>query len=351
MPPAYSPDMSRHRTSGLLILWLLTHTGAAPLRADDDDDQATVRRPSESMRQKPGFVKLTHEQQSAAGLVSQVVSSITLHNETTGFGKVLDIQPLLELRARLRAAQSDVDVASAALKLAEKNRQRIQALYKADIIAGRELTQAEAQWQSDFTREQGARRHVEEIHREAQHVWGDALAQLALGNESGLLVSLTSHRRSLVQITLPYGTDPTGLKNRVWVARDFDRARAVPAELFSAAPATDDLVQGETWFLHVPGEHLRAGMRINVWVTGGPGRQGVSLPANAIIWHAGKPWVYGDNRNGSYSRLTVNPQPAPNNDLLIDTGLAPGTRVVVTGAQTLLSEEFRGAIPSEDESR
>ena len=343
--------MPRHPTSGLLILWLLTSLGGSPLLADDDDDRPTASRPSKSVKQKPGSVQLTREQQSAAGLVSQMVSSVTLQNETTSFGKVLDIQPLLELRARLRAAQADVDVASAALKLAEKNRQRIQALYKADIIAGRELTQAEAQWQSDFTREQGARRHVEEIHREAQHVWGDALARLALGNESELLGSLTSHSRSLVQITLPYGTDPSGLKSKVWVARDFDRARAVPAELISAAPQTDDLVQGETWFFHVPGEHLRAGMRINVWVTGGSGRQGVSLPANAIVWHAGKPWVYRDNRNGSYSRLAVDPQPAPGKALLIDTGLTPGTKVVVTGAQTLLSEEFRGAIPSEDESR
>ncbi|MCF7969480.1 MAG: hypothetical protein K9K68_09995 [Methylococcaceae bacterium] len=344
--------MPRHRTSGLLILCLLTSLGGSPLLADDDDDGPTASRPSKPVKQKPGSVQLTREQQSAAGLISQMVSSVTLQNETTSFGKVLDIQPLLELRARLRAAQADVDVASAALKLAEKNRQRIQALYKADIIAGRELTQAEAQWQSDFTREQGARRHVEEIHREAQHVWGDALERLALGNASELLGSLTSHSRYLVQITLPYGTDPSGLKSKVWVARDFDRARAVPAEMISAAPQTDDLVQGETWFLHVPGEHLRAGMRINVWVTSGPGgRQGVSLPVSAIVWHAGKPWVYRDNRNGSYSRLAVDPQPAPGKALLIDTGLTPGTKVVVTGAQTLLSEEFRSTIPSEDDSR
>jgi len=345
--------MPRHSTPGLLILWLLTVLGGAPLLvfADDDDSRPTASLPTMSVKQKRGSVYLTPEQQAAAGLGSQMVSIVSLQNETNGFGKVLDIQPLLELRARLRAAQADVDVASAALKLAEKNRQRIQALYKADIIAGRELTQAEAQWQSDFTRQQAAHRHVEEIHREAQHLWGDALARLALGTESKLLGSLTTHDRSLVQITLPYGTKPSGLTNKVWVARDFDRSRAVAAELISAAPQTDDLVQGETWFLHVSGEHLRAGMRINVWVTGGPSQRGVSWPDNAIVWHAGKPWVYRDNGDGSYTRLAVDPQPGPGPALPIGKGLTPATKVVVTGAQTLLSEEFRGTIPSEDESR
>ena len=346
--------MPRHRLPVFLILWLLSNHTGMPLAwaDDDDDDRPSASQRSRPTRQKPGLVRLTRDQQSAAGLTSEILSSVVLQDETTSFGKVLDIQPLLELRARLRAAQADVDVANAALKLAAKNRNRIQALYQADIIAGRELAQAEAQWQSDFTREQGARRHVEEIHREAEHVWGDALAKLALGDKSELLEKLTSHHRALAQITLPYGSNPTDPKNRMWVARDFDRSRAIQAELISAAPRTDDLVQGETWFFHLPGEHLRAGMRINTWMTGiGPGRQGVYLPASAIVWQAGKSWVYRDEGDGNYTRLVVDPQPSPGNAQLIETGLAPGTRIVVTGAQTLLSEEFRGAIPSEDESR
>ena len=119
--------MPRPPTPGLLILWLLTVLGGSPLLvfADDDDSRQNASRPTMSVKQKSGSVYLTPEQQSAAGLSSQMVSIVSLQNETTGFGKVLDIQPLLELRARLRAAQSDVDVASAALKLAEKNRQRI----------------------------------------------------------------------------------------------------------------------------------------------------------------------------------------------------------------------------------
>jgi hypothetical protein len=176
---------------------------------------------------------------------------------------VLDIQPLLDLRARLRTATADVAIASAALHLAEKNRARIQALHDADIIAGRELSQVEAQWQSDRTREEAARRHVEEIHREARHLWGDKLAHLALDGHAELLDGLANHRRVLLQITLPSGVSLPGQGAPLLVARDFDRAKAIRAELISAAPRTDELVQGETWFFHAAGEHLRAGMRVN----------------------------------------------------------------------------------------
>ncbi len=346
--------MPRQQIFVPLILWLLAIAGtgmSACAWADDDEDRAISTAAPKSSRQTPGLVKLSLAQQAAAELVSKPLTGITLQNETTSFGKVLDIQPLLELRSRLRSAQADVDVAAAALQLAEKNRNRVQALYKADIIAGRELTQTEAQWQSDLTRERAARRHVEEIRREAQHLWGDELAHLALDGEAALLENLAKHRRSLLQLTLPFGTDPLSPQVQVFIARDFERSKAVKAEMISAAPRTDELVQGETWFFHIPTEHLRAGMRINVWVTDGARRQGVALPASAIVWQAGKSWVYRDNRDGSYSRLPVDPQPSSDKALFADMALAPGTHVVVTGAQTLLSEEFRGAIPSEDESR
>ncbi len=334
----------------LLILCLLAGGGLSPaLALTDDDGDKDHPQPARSAQYRPGVVQLTPAQVLAAGLVSQALTASTLQPETATFGKVLDIQPLLDLRARLRAAVADVAVASAALRLAGKNRARIQALHDADIIAARELAQADAQWQSDLTREEAARRHVEEIHREAMHLWGDALAHLALDGHAPLLDSLAAHRRVLLQITLPSGVSLPAQGGPLFVSRDFDRARAIRAELISAAPRTDELVQGETFFFHAAAEHLRAGMRVNVWVPGGGRRHGVTLPASAIVWHGGQSWVYREDGGGGYSRLPVAGQPGGAKEIFIDSGLAPGVRVVVTGAQTLLAEEFRSHIPAEDD--
>ncbi len=258
-------------------------------------------------------------------------------------------QPCSISAARLRTATVDVAVASTALHLAEKNRARIQALHDAEIIAGRELSQVAAQWQSDRTREEAARRHVEEIHREARHLWGDELAHLALDRHAQLLDGLANHRRVLLQITLPSGVSLPGQDATLFVARDFDRAKAIRAELISAAPRTDDLVQGETWFFHAAAEYLRAGMRVNAWVPRAGKCHGLALPVSAIVWHAGRSWVYREDGEGSYTRLPVAGPLTGDPQLFIDTCLAPGMRVAVTGAQTLLSEEFRGHIPSDDD--
>ena len=91
-------------------------------------------------------------------------------------------------------------------------------------------------------------------------------------------------------------------------------------------------------------------MRVNAWIPNGARRSGVSLPSSALVWHAGKAWVYRENADGSFTRLAIDPDTANGATLFVESVLVPGDRVVVTGAQTLLSEEFRSHIPEEDEA-
>lgn len=342
--------MKFHPNLPKLVLCLVGGWAALmPARADDEDVAAGQPTPASAAPVTPGLLRLSTGQQASAGLNSQVLKPVSLQLESTTYGKVLDIQPLLNLRAGMKAAEADIQIAITALTLAEKNRDRIRSLHDADIVASRELAQAEAQWQGDRTREESARRRAGEIRREAVHGWGAELAGLALDEQSPLLESLANHRRLLLQVTLPPGMTLPDRKTSLFVARDFDRAHAVRAELISAAPRTDELAQGETWFFHAPGEHLRAGMRLNVWMPGGQPRHGVQIPLTAVVWQDGKSWVYRDNLDGSYTRLPVDTrQMVGKSSLFVDEGLVPGARVVVTGAQTLLSEEFRQRIPPED---
>ena len=328
-----------------LLLTLAAVSGSLALA--DDDDPAPQRQAA--VPRSPGTVRLTAAQHELAGIETQALAAATQRPEIVSYGKVVDIQPLLDLRARLRAAQADIEVAAAALGLAEKNRNRVKSLYQADILPGRDLAQAEAQWQADRVRAEAARRHVEEIRREAQNVWGSDLVALTLDGPSALLDHLASHHRSLVQIVLPAGINVApGAVLRI--GRDFDRDRGVQAEWVSPAPRTDELTQGETWYYQAPGEHLRTGMRVNVWLPGGAERRGVTVPTSAIVWHAGQPWVYRETRDHGFVRVAVPAMPGAGSSLFVDSVLTPGQRVVIRGAQTLLSEEFRQQIPDEDDA-
>ena len=114
-----------------LLLMLAAVSGSLVL-ADDDDDPAP-QRPAAAPR-SPGTVRLTAAQRELAGIETQALAAATQRPEIVSYGKVVDIQPLLDLRARLRAAQADIEVAAAALGLAEKNRNRVKSLYQADIL-------------------------------------------------------------------------------------------------------------------------------------------------------------------------------------------------------------------------
>jgi hypothetical protein len=327
--------------------------------ADDDDDAPvsgtapTASTPYSADPPSPaalaGIVRLSAAQTRAAGLELTTLDAVSLQSETPAFGKVLDIQPLLDLRARERDAGSEVEMAAAALTLAEKNRKRVAALHAADILAGRELAHSEAQWLSDRAREAAARRRVEDVHREARHLWGSELARLALAAQSPLLEALASHRRYLLQITLPPGSPWPMPAMSLPVAREFDRQRACQADFIAAAPRTDDFTQGETWFYHAPADHLRAGMRVTAWVPDDRKRPGIMLPASAVVWYAGQPWAYRKDADGSFIRTPVMTQNPSGPLWFVESGFAAGHQVVTAGAQTLLSEEFRGHIPSEDD--
>jgi hypothetical protein len=348
------------RPAIFLTLLLSFASPVFPAVEEEDDDSVdssaiTAMPDSRAVNSAPlpaGTLHLSPARQQTGGLMIEPLKPASFQPETPGYGKVLDIQPLLELRVRYRAARADTEVAAAALGLAEKNRRRLSELHRAEIVAGRELVQAEAQWQSDKTREDAARRLAGEIRREAEHAFGMELSRLALDGDSTLFEDLATHRRLLLRVALPSGAALPSRGAALFVARDHDRAHAAKAELISPAPATDDLVQGETWFFHTADEHLRAGMRVHAWApAGGEQRQGVVIPLSAVVWHAGKPWAYRRVGEDGFARTEI----AGYRDYgygggwFVEKGFAPGESIVVTGGQMLLSEEFRGQIPDKDD--
>lgn len=332
-----------------LLLLLLSLILERPSWAIDGDVDGLSSRTGQhhGPRHVLGEVILSPEQQALAGLTIEPLPALAIPDETQSAGKVEDILPLLTLRSQMRAARAEFEIATAARALAEKNRERIKTLFQADIIAGRELLQMEAQWQADTSRLEAARLHLEDLRREADQQLGKALAEKVLEGPSTFLDQLTAHQKALIKITLPVGQSLSA-GSKVVISRHQDQHDAIPATLLSPAPHTDDLVQGETFFFESPGTHLRAGMRVNAWIRGTSLRHGVALPAAAIVFYQGKAFVYLDQGEGHFRRVSVTPRPGRTRDERFETELTPGQPIVTLGAQTLLAEEFRPEIPEED---
>jgi hypothetical protein len=84
--------------------------------------------------------------------------------------------------------------------------------------------------------------------------------------------------------------------------------------------------------------------------TGGEAVAGALVPDRAVVQWEGLAWAYRATSGRRFERRPVPvDRPVPNG-WVVTGGLAPGDTIVVTGAQELLSEEFRAGVTVGDES-
>ena len=92
------------------------------------------------------------------------------------------------------------------------------------------------------------------------------------------------------------------------------------------------------------------GTLVDAEVPHGGSAAGVLVPDRAVVQWDGLAWVYLQRAPGQYFRVRVpTDHPAPHG-WIAGAPLEAGDTVVVTGAQELLSEEFRARVTVGDES-
>lgn len=295
-------------------------------------------------------VRLDPETQERSGLKTQVLEPLNFAPEIDAFGRVVDIQPLLALRARYTAAQSQADIARTTLTAAKNEYDRLFDLNKQEgDVATKRIQQAEAEWKKNQAELRGFEVDMASIRDETRQQWGQVLANWALEGSSPDFERLLKHQDVLVLVTLPPAqTLPSGTET-IQIFVGGDRAHPAPAALVSPAPTTDPVVQGETYFFRSPAAGLRAGMRPDVTINQTKNAAlGVVVPQSAVIWALGQAWAYVRLDAMHFVRRPVSTATeAPGGWFVIDT-VKPGDSVVVAGAQMLYAEEFRSQIHNED---
>ena len=146
----------------------------------------------------------------------------------------------------------------------------------------------------------------------------------------------------LVQITLPPEISMDTLPERAFVLAGQSR---VPVRLVSVAARTDPKIQGLSGFYVAPGSaHLIPGMSLPAALTAGPEVAGVVVPASAVVYTEGRAWIYVQDAPHAFVRRAIQTDMAVTGDSYLARSVPPGTKVVVRGAQQLLSDEYRAQI-------
>jgi multidrug efflux pump subunit AcrA (membrane-fusion protein) len=127
---------------------------------------------------------------------------------------------------------------------------------------------------------------------------------------------------------------------------------AVEARLIGPAPAADPLTRQPAYLYRSRARWPGAlpGTPVTASVPDGVTAEGVLVPDAAVVQWEGLAWAYLRRGPGEYARVPVpTDQPAPGG-WVAGLPLAAGDSVVITGAQELLSEEFRARVTVGEES-
>ena len=277
-----------------------------------------------------------------AGITTMQLASTARHQELVAYAAVLPFQELSDLRNAFVIARVQEDKARAASAASRQEYGRMQTLHGDDRnISDKALQAAEAVWRTDDAGAQAAREALAAVERNARQQWGNPLAQ-AVADGSSLFVRLAERREILLQVTLPVGA---AIGKPPQTARVQDTNGTLrSAALVSPAPRTDARLQGASFFYVAGAEGLLSGMTVTILLPVGPEAQGVVVPASAVVWWQGKAWIYVMQPNDHFVRRELATDHPLEDGWFAAQGFAANEAVVVTGAQLLLSEEFRAQI-------
>ena len=281
------------------------------------------------------IVTLDTAVQTQSGIQVEPLVATAHQTETTAYGTVLDLQPLIDLRTRYLSAQAEADAATAVAAATQKESERDRILYQDNQNVSLKTYQAaQAASLSDQAKRQAAAMNLQNIKGAALQQFGEVVGGWILDPHSPQLERLLSRKEILLRVTVPLG-NTTAAPAMIQVATN--EARRHPAYLVSPSPQSDPAVQGNG-FIYRTAALIAAGTNVAVFLpTSGQTTQGIFISPNAIVWHGGEPWAYVQVRPDRFARRPVGQHLPTGGGFYVTDGFTVGERVVVRGAQLLLS--------------
>ena len=171
--------------------------------------------------------------------------------------------------------------------------------------------------------------------------WGEVVAGWIEGN-SPQLNALLMHRLFLLQVTSTTAEPFAAPKQAIVQFADGTHSTG---RFASVIPQLDPRLQTPSLLYVIkPHPDLVPGINLTVFLPSGSEQSGVVVPSTAVVWLQGNAWCYIEEVPGKFARTLVQTDNPNAQGWFVTQGISRGARVVTSGAQTLLSEEFRSHI-------
>ena len=348
------------------LFWVLIFYGKDEYEAYQNSHEDEIATPNH-ISEKDGIniVSLSAATQQNSGIATAKVVSSTFAGKLKSTGTVIAIDSLIEAKANYLQAKSEIALANAASGNNLQQYLRLKTLNEDDKnVSDRVVQEALAAVNSDKAKISAAELQLNNLQSAVKLQWGETLSSLVFDNKvlsdklAPHLANLLNRKNVLVQVSFPLDFPTPKLGSTLSLSPLNTADGAIKAIYVSPAAHSDANGYGKTFYYSAPAESLRIGMRVNTDVDAGSSKanNGVVIPNQALVWYGGKSWAYfkqAKNKQGEdqFARKPINA------DIEVGSGADSGwfnqgidaqSEVVVSGAQLLLSEEFKNQIKNEN---
>jgi hypothetical protein len=278
-------------------------------------------------------IKMDDDTQGDAGIVVANPEAAQWSPEVKGYGRVQDPAPLVAL-------YNDVASARAAAVASSQELERQKVLSAQSNTSMRALQAAQSAVDHDQLAVQAAKNSL-------ALAWGNSLANRE--DLPAFINSVVTMQTVLVRVDLPVGQSLAAPPAEARI-RTLSGQMAV-AKFLNPVASVDPQMQGQGFVFALetntlalaPGQAVTAFLQMP-----GDAQEGVLVPRNSVVRAEGAGWIYVLNKGGeSFTRRKI-PLDHPSEDgWFVTAEIKPADFIVVTGAQTLRSEELKSALSSD----
>ncbi len=320
----------------LVLLFILPFFQYAIAETTDAEDEETVI----------SVIELDSVMQEKMGLETTTVRPVTQPVYQTTYGKVLDLTPLLNFRRDCLINKTKLHEARQQFNLSQKALKRLEQMVKNKAASSRKLEQQHRQWLANQALLQQSQIKYTSLLAESHLRW-NRLADIFC-QPQGWVNELLSGKDKILAITKPNNDIVTTIDS---LQLSFNQnEQAVSVQLLDNIDLFDPVNQTTYLLYKTSTQQLHPGQHFSVYLPlANDSHSGLLIPKNSVIWHLGQAFVYIKVDQEHFQHLTIEQViPIPQGYLVNDDRLA-GKEIVVTGAQLLLSVEFRSQIADEDD--
>lgn len=303
---------------------------AAPIRTRQAEGELRLVVPANAM--------------AAAGIAVEPVRSTSFQDHASGLATVLSPQTLLDQRRTYQTAAAEAVRAGLSVSAARREVDRLTTLYADDrLVSAKALEAARVIAGTEDANLKNARGQIALLTATLARQWGPVIAAGVVRGSSSM-ERVFAGQSVLLQVALTARqpvSPPTQVRLEPTSGSPLDVA------IVSRSPIADPRFQAQSFYAIAPADdRLLPGMSVEATVPTAAPTTGVSIPDAAVVRWQGQPFVYVAMGNDEFVRRPIATDIATASGWLVKTGVADGARVVVHGAQLLLSEELKTKSPS-----